>query len=162
MAVYPPDGVTYHISELFVATGGLRRGLGGHVVFRIRGWLGCSDAAEFFILSISCLRVTESGLSALYQPLFGPYLYYTVTPMPSLVARVIYRRILQFLIFDRLSCYRFKVAFHLHIMLAENRGNWYIDDGAYQAQHEQGNILQRQFSEHLRLPSRKGSLPVTN
>jgi hypothetical protein len=37
MAVYPPDGVTYHISELFVATGGLRRGLGGHVVFRIRG-----------------------------------------------------------------------------------------------------------------------------
>jgi hypothetical protein len=84
--------------------------------------------------------------------------------MPTLCARVIYRRILlQFLIFDRLdSCYRFKVAFHLHMMPAENRGNWYINDGAYQAQHEQGNILQRQFAEHLRLPSRKGSPPVIN
>jgi hypothetical protein len=73
------------------------------------------------------------------------------------------RRTLQFLIFDRLdSYYRFKVAFHLHIMRAENRGNWYINDGTYQAQHEQGNILQRQFAEHLQLPSRKDSLPVTN
>jgi hypothetical protein len=48
------------------------------------------------------------------------------------------------------------------MMPAENRGNWYINDGAYQAQHEQGNILQRQFAERLRLPSRKDSPPVIN
>ena len=46
-----------------------------------------------------------------------------ITSMPSRCARVMYRRILQFLNFDQLnSCYRFKAAFHLHIKLAENRG----------------------------------------
>ena len=100
------------------------------------------------------------------RPLSGPgerYYNYTATSMPSLCARVIYRRTQQFLIFDRFHLYyRFKVAFHLHIMPAENRGNRYINDWAYQAQHEQGNILQRQFAEHLRLPSGKDSLPVVN
>ena len=72
-----------------------------------------------------------------------------------------YIGILYYNFFDRLNLrYSFKVAFHLHIMTAEICGSWYINDGAYQARHEQGNILQRQFAEHLRLLSRKDSLPV--
>jgi hypothetical protein len=121
-----------------------------------------------FIIIGPSLRVSPSLPSLVYLyfmnwPLSGPVERYYITSIPSLCARVIYRRILQFLIFDRFdSCYRFKVAFHLHVMPAENCGIWYINDGAYQAQHEQGNILQRQFAEHLPLPSRKDSLPVTN
>ena len=41
-------------------------------------------------------------------------------------------------------------------MPAENRGIWYMNDGAYQAQHEQGNILQGQFAEHLLASLKEG------
>jgi hypothetical protein len=56
--------------------------------------------------------------------------------------------------------YHFKAAFHLHNMSLENQGYWYINDQAYQAQHEQGNTRQRPFVEHLPLPLKRDLLPV--
>jgi hypothetical protein len=98
-------------------------------------------------VQVNIIIITSSHPSA--QGLYTGVLYTTISHL------LLIRLMLS-------ATHYFKVAFHLYIMPAENHGNWYISDGAYQAQHEQGNILQRQFAEHLRLPSRKDSLPVTN
>lgn len=71
--VYPLDGVTYYISELFVGTGTggsstggqRRRGLGGHIVFWMRG-NGYVELVTQLILSAQASE--PSGfLSVLYQ-----------------------------------------------------------------------------------------------
>jgi hypothetical protein len=79
MVVFPLDGVTYCISELFVGTGTRRSGtrgegrcgLGGHIVVRMGGWIGWTcDAADFYHnrpKPPSLSESSESGLSVLYE-----------------------------------------------------------------------------------------------
>jgi hypothetical protein len=158
MAVYPLDGVTYYISGLLVGTGTegsstgrqRRRGLGGHIcLLDERSIELACDAAGFIniigpslaesgspslspSLSSSLPSLAESGTLSLYHdPQREGYIqaYTTISYLSSIRLML-------------LATHHFKVVFHLHIMPAENRGNWYINDGAYQAQHEQGNILQ--------------------
>ena len=110
------------------STGGQRRhGLGGHIVFQMRGWVGY--AANFSVYQYHRLKSPsspESNLSELYQRGLGGI----IISMPSLCAWIIYGLLqyIKILIFDQLdSCHQFKVAFNLRIMPAENRITWIMD-----------------------------------
>lgn len=102
------------------STGGRRRhGLGGHIVFQMRGWMGY--AANFSVYQYHRLKSPsspESNLSELYQRgwTLTNHNFHAVPLREGLL------QYLKLLIFDRLdSCHRFKVAFNLCIMPAENR-----------------------------------------
>jgi hypothetical protein len=93
--VYPLDGVTYYISELFVGTGTggsstggqRRRGLGGHIVFWMRG-NGYVELVTQLILSTQASEVARVWLlicTLSNRPRYGPderYFIYNFHAVP--------------------------------------------------------------------------------